>query len=52
MSDLKKDALEYHKLGGKPAASAADLEAGLDELAGLCAGSHVALLCAEADPAR
>ena len=38
------------KLGGKPAAAPQDLEAGLDELAGLCASSRVALLCAEADP--
>jgi uncharacterized protein (DUF488 family) len=38
------------KLGGRPIAAQKDLEAGLDELAGLCNSSHVALLCAEADP--
>jgi uncharacterized protein (DUF488 family) len=38
------------KLGGKPIPAGENLEAGLDELAGLCASSHVALLCAEADP--
>lgn len=38
------------KLGGKPIAADDDLEAGLDELAGLCTSSRVALLCAEGDP--
>ena len=39
-----------NKLGGKPPPTTIELEAGLDELAGLCATSRVALLCAEADP--
>ncbi len=37
-------------LGGKPAPEAAQLTAGIDELIGLCASSHVVLLCAEGDP--
>lgn len=37
-------------LGGMPPAEPADLAAGLDELLGLCASSHVVLLCAEGDP--
>ena len=37
-------------LGGKPLPAADRLAAGLDELIGLCAFSHVALLCAEGDP--
>jgi uncharacterized protein (DUF488 family) len=39
-------------LGGKPPPDAAQLAAGLDELIGLCASSHVVLLCAEGDPLR
>ena len=39
-------------LGGKPPPDAIQLAAGLDELIGLCASSHVVLLCAEADPLR
>jgi len=38
------------KLGGKPAAAPTELEAGIDELAGLCASSRVVLLCSEVDP--
>ena len=39
-----------NKLGGKPPAAEADLQAGLDELTGLCASSRVVLLCAEIEP--
>lgn len=39
-------------LGGRPPAEPAQLAAGLDELIGLCASSHVVLLCAEEDPLR
>ena len=39
-------------LGGKPLPAAEQLAAGLDELTGLCASSHVVLLCAEGDPRR
>ena len=38
------------RLGGKPPASPDQLESGIDELAGLCATSRVALVCAELDP--
>jgi uncharacterized protein (DUF488 family) len=37
-------------LGGMPPPEPALLAAGLDELVGLCASSHVVLLCAEGDP--
>ena len=37
-------------LGGKPPAGANEFNSGIDELSGLCATSHVALLCAELDP--
>ena len=37
-------------LGGRPPPDAGELAAGLDELVGLCASSHVVLLCAEGDP--
>jgi len=37
-------------LGGNPPPNAEQLAAGLDELSGLCASSHVVLLCAEGDP--
>lgn len=39
-------------LGGKPPPDPGQLAAGLDELTGLCASSHVVLLCAEGDPSR
>ena len=37
-------------LGGKPPPDESVLATGLDELEGLCASSHVVLLCAEGNP--
>ncbi len=39
-------------LGGRPQPTPQQLASGLDELDGLAATSHVALLCAESDPVR
>ena len=38
------------RLGGRPEPGPSQLESGLEEVEGLAATSHVALLCAEVDP--